>query len=145
MQHTTNYNLPLWEAGDAKTARESQNEAMSAVDAALQTVAGAAGVELATGTYAGTGTLNRLIALSFTPRAVFVIRSDGLTRENQNTYGGLALPGTPVTSYYNENGGCAVEIVEGGFQVSSGYSFSYFDNLVEANQIGKTYHYIAIR
>ena len=41
MQHTTNYNLPQWEAADA-VKREDVNGAMTAVDAALKSAADAA-------------------------------------------------------------------------------------------------------
>ena len=146
MNHTTNYNLNQWEADDRIT-REDFNADNAAIDAALKTIADSAegGTEIAFGTYVGDGTLNRKISLSFTPRVVLVMRNDGLTRANLNTYGGLALTGAPSSSYYNENGGNAVAIVSGGFEVSSGYQFGTYGNLVEANQSGKTYHYLAFR
>ena len=55
MQHTTNYDLPQWEATDA-VKREDVNGAMSAVDTAIAgAVAASAGsIKTLTGSYVGT-------------------------------------------------------------------------------------------
>ena len=114
MQHTANYNLPQWEAGD-RIKRADFNGAMSAIDAAL---AGAA--RIVTVTYTGDGATSRIISLGFTPRAVIVsthISAFDLhvpTTGDVVHYGGIAIGST----YYLGGNEPAVKIVDGGFQVS---------------------------
>ena len=77
MEHTTNYNLPQWEASDRVT-RGDMNDAMSAIDTAL----GALGDKpYVTGSYRGTGdygTYHRnTLEFDFLPRLIFICGGDG--------------------------------------------------------------------
>ena len=73
MNHTTNYNLPQWEATDA-VKREDMNAAMSAIDAALS---GAGNCSIGYLTYTGTGAYGEehptVIRFPRTPLAFFIV------------------------------------------------------------------------
>lgn len=77
MQHTSNYNLPQWEASDP-IKRADFNGAMSAIDTAVKAASDAAGAgaKIAYGTYTGTGTYGsanpKTLTFSFQPKLVIV-------------------------------------------------------------------------
>ena len=82
MQHTTNYNLNQWEAGDRVT-REDFNADNAKIDAAI-----AAKCEVVFGSYRGNGVYPRSIDLGFQPKAVFLAMHDGTTHVSATTFGG---------------------------------------------------------
>lgn len=109
-------------------------------------------LKIAAGNYDGSSTAgetdglieaSKTIKIGFTPKAVFVIRRDGVLTETtavgrKNTYGGLAVTGVPAYSGANY-----IEIVTNGFVVSN-YWTSSDSNKVCCNLYEKTYNYIAI-
>ena len=70
-----------------------------------------------TGSYTGDDAETQNIDLGFQPRAVLVVSSDAMTGYQTGSwpviYGGLALPGKPVTS----GGSTAMELTDTGFAV----------------------------
>ena len=76
MNHTTNYNLNQWEAGDTIT-REDFNADNAAIDSAIKAVADAVagGLRIVTGSYYGTGSGTSRLSFDFTPQAVMIASS----------------------------------------------------------------------
>lgn len=97
------------------------------------------------GTYTGDSTKNRKILLPFTPRAVYVAQSDGMSGFQQGNfyyvYSGFALKNFPVAV----KGVKAIEITDGGFIVTRDVTTSDTYVIANTNQNGVIYHYIAIR
>ena len=133
MEHTTNYSLPQWEASDRVT-RGDMNDAMSAIDTAL-----GAKREIVFGKYTGNGSYPRTIELGFTPKAVQLARTDGLTNTSSSVYGGIFAPDHPLK--YNVAGAnvAYAEVVEGGFQLNSG------NVNTGGNGNYNLYHYLAFK
>lgn len=102
------------------------------------------------GVYTGTGTQKRLVSLGFTPSAVLILDSRGLTGDDVNgTCGGLALGGSGVRGYSSttvadattwSNNYTAIMITTNGFYVN--YNSTY---KVNTNKNGETYRYIAFK
>ena len=147
MQHTTNYNLPQWEATDA-VKREDVNGAMSAVDTALKSAAdtanGAAAAaanaaEAVCGVYGGTGATSQAISLGRRPRFVLVESRYAVREINSGIYGAMALDGHP-SRFNNTN---ILEITDDGFTV---YNQKIDDNPRYAvlNSVNMDYYYLAI-
>ena len=151
--HTPNYNLCQWEAGDkvvrtdfnednAKidAALKAQSEAVESVSAALSSLTTSA-PNIAAGYYNGDGTKTRLISVGFTPKAVLVLPLDGALYFNFGSslalYGGLAVTGAPAKLGSLE----AVTIKTGGFQVSSRDSSACYTH---TNDSDRSYHYLAV-
>ena len=90
------------------------------------------------GTYTGDGTLNRVISLGFTPRAIFVFCRGGIPEGGSSYINmGLALPNAPV---YSNRDYPALAVVNGGFQVSY-----HTGPKAATNNQGYFYHYVALR
>lgn len=169
--YTENYGLCQWEATD-QVLREEFNQDNKKVDEALKEAAGVAQAaqELAgiaqtlaqeayspenspfvVGSYTGNGAESRIIQLGATPKAVFVISSNGQIHRLNNglsyTFGGLALPGKNV-AIMNDGisdwvtGSSVLAIVDGGFQVSSKVGSNTGGCL--SNNSGTIYFYFAI-
>lgn len=127
---TRQYGLHLWEPGD-HFLREEFNENFADLDAAARVV---------TGTYTGDGARERKIELGFTPLAVLVMREDGAMGGGYSYFGGLALPGHPVTYAKSSE---VLAMAEGGFIVHSyQLSASYY---VSGNDEEQPYHFVALR
>lgn len=102
------------------------------------------------GVYTGNGGTKRLVSLGFTPSAVLILDSRGLTGDDVNgTCGGLALNGSGVRGYYSSsvadastwnNNHSAIMITTNGFYVNFNSA-----NKVNTNKNGETYRYIAFR
>ncbi|NCE65299.1 hypothetical protein D1159_12095 [Pseudoflavonifractor sp. 524-17] len=86
-----------------KADKASTEQAISALQARSHVIVGY---------YIGDDARTRVIPLGFTPKAVWVYLSRGIS--NSNGYGGLAVTGSPAG---NETANW-VEIVPGGFQVA---------------------------
>ena len=144
--HTTNYNLNLWEAND-KFLREEFNENTSKIDTALKTHDSAVAaiqttlsgmVKLAVGHYTGNGAATRFISTGFTPQAVLVFLTKGYTYSSSDygaaCYGGLAVTGHNA----GDSSTPVVQIASGGFNVA------YQGNYVSSNRQNESYNYIAL-
>ena len=164
--HTTNYNLNLWEASD-KFVREEFNENTQKIDAAIKAEADARAAavtaetnariaadsainsalsgkaRIAAGHYIGDQAETRFISTGFTPKAVFVHCPDEYQSAYSAVYGGLAVEGSPAAKKGSSERHAVVEIVSGGFKVYTkkpdGASFSLCGN---SNTF--LYNYIAI-
>ena len=150
--HTTNYNLNLWEAND-NFVREEFNENTTKLDAAIKAEADARStavnainttlsgmVKLAAGHYIGDNEESRFISTGFTPKAVFVSCLDEYKTSVPVNFGGLAVPDSPVKYYTGDV--LSLEVVSSGFRVhqkSHGGS-----NAACVNCSGYHYNYIAI-
>lgn len=105
-------------------------------------------LKLEVGTYTGNGEASRTISLGFNPTSVFVTTQSGSTGSANNIYGGLALPGHPVSLKYRDNFSSpwkyynAVEVVTGGFSVYETEVSSYA--AVHCNLVDTVYYYLAI-
>ena len=117
--------------------------AKKATTAALEAV-WAAVPKIAVGTYTGDGSAARVIPLSFTPKAVFVITQQSrlFIRESAfyYTYGGLAVTGSPVWDCRDQP---TVSVVSGGFQVEYRSLDDGRDNTL-SNAEDVIYNYLAI-
>ena len=129
---TENYKLHQWEAGD-NFLRTDFNEDNAKIEEALTELAGK--TEMVFGTYTGNGAT---ITLGFKPRAVYVCTQSGMAgvlNGSEYCYGGLALPGYPVTL----SGISVVAITSTGFKVTGGNSY------VRINNNGNVYCYFAAK
>lgn len=104
-----------------------------------------------TGTYRGNGKASQFIDLGYTPDAVYVCRSDGIsvsrkigTTDNSalNSYGGLALKESACRFWIDGKDYLSIKIVEGGFNAYSNTGTSTKTEVC-ANNSSTTYHYIA--
>ena len=118
-----------WEATDRVT-RADFNADNAAIDAALKSVADAAGsgAKIVASYYVGDGADEQFIDLGFTPRAVVTWQS-GFRQFNNSILGGIALVNRPCSN-------CIV-VEQNGFRVFHG-SGQY------TNQNGAQYVYLAI-
>ena len=145
--HTTNYNLNLWEAND-KFVREEFNENTTKLDAAIKAEADARSTavnainsalsgkaRIAVGTYTGNDNATQTIYVGFTPRAVLVTYCSGSITTETGTYGGLAVSGGPTQINSVEG----IAVTSGGFKVA--YNSS---QAVYTNRSGYSYHYLAL-
>ena len=134
---TKNLELHAWERTDAFRMDEF-NDNFDKLDKAVGENT-AARVLFTCGTYTGDGKTSQFIGLPFTPEMVYVGDAAGRTFYNYNSfpyiYGGVALKG--------RNNNSLVEVVEGGFQVSSISSGSSVV-ITSANSNNKEYLYFAI-
>ena len=108
----------------------------TALDALSATVA--AKCELVFGTYTGDGTTTRSFNLGFAPKAVFVCSQEGVAGylwEKIGSYGGLALPGAPLTM----GDSVFLTVTNTGFQINVP------DYHVRINENGNVYRYFAVR
>lgn len=165
--HTTNYNLNLWEASD-NFVREEFNENTSKIDAALATKATTAALtaetnarttavntltqtvnqkaRIAVGQYTGNGAATRTISVGFTPKAVLLMTASGESGTGNSygthTIGGLAVTGSPLTFSYGGQTKPAMEIVSGGFRVFYDVTNDNFN--INTNHNLEQYNYFAI-
>ena len=149
--HTTNYNLNLWEAND-KFVREEFNENTSKIDTAIkaETTARTSAINsltqnvnqrarVAAGHYTGNGAASQSIYTGFTPKAVLVMLPSGVIY-NKGTYGGgscnggLAVTGQAAGS----TDAPTVQITTNGFIVYTAETY------VHSNDSGVIYNYLAI-
>ena len=132
-----------------KVNGKADTSALNAVTASLNSVA-ATIPKFASGSYTGDGASSRSITLTFPPKAVLVMSSNGTTTTgdaNVYHYGGLALVGLPVYTNKPVSGNAVkvVEIAGNGFTVY--YQSLKSDNfrvVAAANQSNQLYHYIAL-
>ena len=101
------------------------------------TILQTAKAEIACGYYEGDEAATRFISLGRTPKAVLLLsQAWGLSyRLSEYCYGGLAVTGSPVY-YWNQNN--ALVIVENGFEV-----YYQIGKNLATNALGR-YHYIAV-
>lgn len=102
------------------------------------------------GVFTGNGNTKRLISLGFTPSAVIVVDSRGLTGDDvQGTCGGIAVGNSGTRAYTSSsltdattwnNFYTSLMITTNGFYVN--YASGYKNN---TNKSGETYRYIAFR
>ena len=135
------------------SALTTLNQTVNALIQTVNTKADASRVEavaasvpkIACGMYTGDGAESRLIPLDFTPKAVLVIHSQGITYYNSGNnyhYGGLAVTGNPAVTSDKLT---IVSVEENGFMVydkdqARGNWWTY----VGTNMNNFTYSYIAI-
>lgn len=128
--YTQHYKLHQWESTD-NFLRTDFNEDLEKIDTAIYAVSETTYIA---GTYTGDNTAERVIALGFTPSAMFLERANG---ERGAGYGypvaGLLMPG------FSLNG--STEITEGGFKVYQGPTISD----PRQNEAGTIYRYLAFR
>lgn len=104
----------------------------------LIAAASAAASSLVFGTYTGDSAKSRSFNLGFAPKAVFVCSQEGVAGylwEKIGSYGGLALPGAPVTLEGDE-----VVIV-----TDTGFSINAPNDYCRVNQKGNIYRYFAVK
>ena len=92
---------------------------------------------IVSGSYAGDGAETRTISLGFTPKAVFVCNSMGVSYSSGYFQGGLAVTGHPV----GDSSRAVLSVVAGGFAVC------YAENGAahyHTNRVNSVYHYLAI-
>ena len=116
-----------------QTALDAETAAREKTDETLQTAV-AKKCEVHVGTYTGNGAASQMIALGFTPVAVFCIKEGYQLNSSSTTYGGFAVTGFPAKAGSTK----LVEIKEGGFIV-------YESDNRRANGKGILYHYMALR
>ena len=128
MNHTTNYSLNQWEAGDRIT-RADFNADNAKIDAAI-----AGKCEVVFGSYAGDDTFPRVIELGFRPKAAILMTRDGTARATY-VYGGIFGDGYPLRTV---SGICA-QIGDTGFTLPSAAGGN------NTNVSGTIYYYIALK
>ena len=154
---TEHLNLHSWVGNDPFRMNEF-NENFAAIDAAVNTKAERSALstlqqtvgslqnsaaQMVYGSYTGNGSGSQTISLGFAPRAVYVCRQDGSTHYNSNGFnfycGGLALAGIPLKA----DGSTVLATIASGFRAYQNTSSTA--TLIEANQNGVVYHYIAFK
>ena len=127
--HTTNYQLNLWEPEDS-FLREEFNENSQKIDGALGEK-----VSILVDAYEGDDSETRTIPLPFTPTAVLVWGDNGVqaTPYGGYSYGGMAFSGHPC----RYGGETVLSVTENGFQVAQG-------DRAYANKKGSRYYYLAL-
>ena len=135
---TTNYGLNQWAAND-KILRVEFNRDNVTIAQVLDTIP-----QLVLGSYIGDGQATRLIDIGFTPAALYVVASDGMSFREFNGAsqfcGGLVFQGKPALDIYKQR--MILEICENGFRVAYNVENSMY---LYTNQPNMTYHYIALR
>ena len=104
-------------------------------------VGSTSGLQIAVGTYKGSGVSSRKIALSFAPKAVLVVNRKGMmSKESSGThiYGGLAVTGYPAEFEPVE----FITLSTDGFTVKNNTSIT--NVYIECNADGEEFTYIAI-
>ena len=96
------------------------------------------------GTYTGDGTENRVISLGFTPKAVLLLTSDGMTHFDGHYYGGLSITNGPIILSINGIDYYVLKIVDNGFQVTDFYHSPGHVG-AESNATGHVYFYLAFK
>ena len=144
---TTNYKLNQWAAED-QVIRTEFNEDNAKIDEALGKMATkedvASKAELVVGNYTGNGASSRTISLGFRPKAVYVCKNDGTTKDITNTayewhYGGLAVDGASLVV----GGKTILSVASKGFTVYRDTPETSVQVLT--NVSGVVYHYFAIK
>ena len=125
---------------DSKAEAADLNAEIAARTALGETVA--LKCECYFGTYEGSGAAERTIELGFAPKAVFLFTSNGTTRNDNYSYGGLALQQAPILVRPNKP---LLEIQENGFTVYQEVYFNQAYVYIYGNNEGTTYHYLAFR
>lgn len=159
--YTENYGFCQWEATD-QVLREEFNKDNAKVDEVLKETADVAQAAqvlaqaayspenspFAVGSYTGDGTAKRKIELGFTPKAVLVVHSNGVTTYRGTSsfayYGGLAITGhnastvvsQGITEWDNER--TTIALTEGGFFVNE-------TPYIYCNNSNSLYYYLAVR
>jgi len=152
---TTNYNLVKLALSDAPPDITKLNDNWDMIDQLLKNHADKAR-PIKIGYYTGDGTTGRVIDVGFSPAAVLVLHSDGMTTNDFGIYGGLAVAAKPCGIYVDTmstTGGSGSEAKEKAIQIdgnNNGFIVQYKQldqadtpNLL-TNQIRHTYMYIAI-
>lgn len=138
MNYTKHYQLNQWEPTD-RVLREDFNEDNQKIEAALKTIP-----QLVMGTYTGNGEPTQFIDLGFTPQALYVAASDGMSFRSisgtNQLCGGLVFRGEPALDTYRQR--LILEICENGFRVTYNVDVSIY---LYANQKDMKYHYIALK
>lgn len=135
---TEHFGLNQWNAED-KVLREEFNHDNAKIDEMLKTIP-----QLVFGTYTGDGQATRTIELGFTPSALYVVASDGMSFREYNGSsqfcGGLVFHGEPALDTFKKR--MILEICENGFRVAYNVDYSFY---LFTNQPDMKYHYIALR
>ena len=148
MNHTTNYNLPQWEATDA-VKRADVNGALAAVDAALGTKP-----RMQWGSYAGTGTGSVTLTFDFTPKLLFLFDAqtayDG-GRYPSQIYGPVALVWGVNRTFFNFQNWKQPNnsTIYDNYVIYNGNTVSWHCQtgsypIYALNASGSTYYYLAI-
>ena len=134
--HTTNYNLNLWEPTD-KFSREEINENTQKLDAALGAHQAAISGAVVTGTFTTTPGTQINISLGFRPKMVAL-----LLYASRTAALGVLLEAMGVKMWYNGNYALGTNIdgaiTDDGFYISQ-------NEYVYNSDAGNTIHYIAFR
>ena len=134
---TANLHLNQWEATDP-VMREDFNADNAKLDAAFAELAATS--KCRSGSYTGNGNVSQTISLGARPKAVFVLRNDGMLRSDDNDlWGGMAVTGSNCTLSTSLN---VITLTNSGFTVY--YNTSNSNNRVKTNSSNTTYHYIAL-
>ena len=124
---------------DAKAEATDLNAEIAARTALGETVA--LKCECYFGTYEGSGAAERTIELGFAPKAVFLFTSNGTTRNDNYSYGGLALQNAPILVRSNKP---LLELQTTGFKVYQEVYFNQSYSYIYGNYEGTTYYYLAV-
>ena len=129
--HTSNYNLPQWEATDP-FKREDFNDAFSKIDTEIKDAKDAVSqiecCNVMVGTYTGNGSNRQTITLGITPKAVLTMQDGWRLDDSGTCYGGMAITGQNCST---------VAITDGGFNAIQSGNYYY------GNANGQRYTYIA--
>ena len=125
-----------------QSALASEAAARESADSALSDAV-AHKCELFFGSYTGDGKSTRAIELGFAPKAVFLIRKDGITYDSTRSdgyYGGLATPGMPCVAKYDSSDYREemFRVTETGFTVHTG-------RFVSCNYSSVVFYYFAVK
>ena len=117
---------------------------LTALDARVETVENTLPekVECHFGMYTGNGASERFIELSFTPKAVFVLKQYGYTGFGTNFMGGLAMQNFPVVTTQGGEEYPVLKIEENGFRVFRTYDSSF---RIGSNENNENFYYLAVK
>ena len=109
--YTENYGLCQWEATD-QVLREEFNQDNVRIDAALESLCQAVGtpLQIAYGSYTGTGSVNHTVPVGFKAQLFLVFRMDGVPQR-------LMMLGN-VAEFTDENGQVGRQITGSNYTVS---------------------------
>ena len=130
-EKTTNYGLHKWAAED-RVLREEFNQNSDKIDAALNGMLTSI-PRVAVGTYAGDGVSGRFVPLSFTPKAVFILRNGTAFMSGTAPEGALAVQGAQAI----HGSSMIAQVTDGGFLLGTWGDYG-------CNGPGKTYLYLAV-
>lgn len=125
-----------------QSALASEAAARESADSALSDVV-AHKCELFFGSYTGDGQSTRAIELGFAPKAVFLIRKDGVTHDNTNSAGycgGLATPSLPCVAKYDSS-----DYREEMFRVTGTGFTVHNGRFVSCNYSSVVFYYLAVK